>query len=113
MLLTSFLRTVSSRGLAASYSSSSLWQSTVLKSTGIIRNFSSDSSDKFPTDPAIEKLFEANREWRNRISAEDPTFFPKLGAGQQPDYLYIGCSDSRVAVNDLMGVVRNVRGDIR
>jgi carbonic anhydrase len=55
-------------------------------------------------DPAIERLFEKNRAWVKRVNEEDPDFFPTLGKGQSPDYLYIGCSDSRVAISDLTGV---------
>ena len=62
-----------------------------------------DAGDQHP-DPAIERLFRKNRAWVERVNNEDPTFFPELGKGQSPDYLYIGCSDSRVAVNDLTGV---------
>lgn len=62
-----------------------------------------DAGDKHP-DPAVERLFQKNRAWVERVNSEDPTFFEALGKGQSPDYLYIGCSDSRVAVNDLTGV---------
>jgi carbonic anhydrase len=55
-------------------------------------------------DPALEQLLSANKDWRERKAREDPTFFTELGKGQSPDFLYIGCSDSRVAVSDLTGV---------
>jgi carbonic anhydrase len=55
-------------------------------------------------DAAIERLFVKNRAWIERMNKEDPTFFAELGKGQSPDYLYIGCSDSRVAISDLMGI---------
>jgi carbonic anhydrase len=62
------------------------------------------AAKKAPEDPAIEALFARNRDWRERISKEDPSFFPTLAKGQSPEFLYIGCSDSRVAISDLTGV---------
>jgi carbonic anhydrase len=51
----------------------------------------------------IEKIFKNNQEWiTNRLEA-DPNFFDKLGGGQNPELLYIGCSDSRVTAEELMG----------
>jgi carbonic anhydrase len=55
-------------------------------------------------DAAIERLFVKNRAWIERMNQQDPTFFAELAKGQSPDYLYIGCSDSRVAISDLMGI---------
>lgn len=43
-----------------------------------------------------ENLFNRNKEWAERIQDEDPAFFSQLSEGQQPEYLWIGCSDSRV-----------------
>lgn len=51
-----------------------------------------------------EEIFEKNREWVARMKATDKQFFEKLAAGQNPDFLYIGCSDSRVTAEDLMGL---------
>lgn len=51
-----------------------------------------------------EELFENNRKWVASKLATDKDFFEKLAAGQQPDYLYIGCSDSRVPANEIMGL---------
>ena len=55
-------------------------------------------------DHTLEKLFVRNRKWVEKTNKEDPTFFKKLAAGQSPDYLYIGCSDSRVSISDLIGI---------
>ena len=55
-------------------------------------------------DHALAKLFKNNREWVDKVNKEDPTFFPKLGSGQSPEYLYIGCSDSRVSISSLIGL---------
>ncbi len=49
-------------------------------------------------------IFENNRKWVERCTASDPNYFEKLSMGQNPEYLYIGCSDSRVSVEELMGV---------
>lgn len=65
------------------------------------RHISKASSEM---DPAIERLFENNRAWVDRVNIENPDFFPTLSKGQSPLFLYIGCSDSRVAVSDLTGV---------
>ena len=51
-----------------------------------------------------EEIFKKNREWVARMKATDQEFFKKLSAGQNPDFLYIGCSDSRVTAEDLMGL---------
>lgn len=50
----------------------------------------------------IEKLLQNNREWSERITREDPGFFPSLSRQQAPDYLWIGCSDSRVPANQII-----------
>lgn len=50
-----------------------------------------------------EKIFENNRRWAAEKSATDKDFFRKLSRGQDPDFLYIGCSDSRVTAEELMG----------
>lgn len=52
----------------------------------------------------IEKIFENNQKWLEQKQKEDPLFFEKLAKGQHPDILYIGCSDSRVTAEELMGV---------
>ncbi len=50
-------------------------------------------------------LFENNRAWAQRISSEDPDFFSKLAQQQQPEYLWIGCSDARVPANEIVGLL--------
>lgn len=52
----------------------------------------------------LKKLFDNNREWAAKITKQDPTFFARLSAQQAPEYLWIGCSDSRVPPNDLVGL---------
>jgi carbonic anhydrase len=51
-----------------------------------------------------EQLFENNRKWVADNLDKDADFLQKLSADQQPDYLYIGCSDSRVPANEIMGL---------
>ena len=54
--------------------------------------------------PTYNQIFENNRKWVEEKKASDKDFFEKLAKGQDPDYLYIGCSDSRVTAEDLMGM---------
>jgi carbonic anhydrase len=54
--------------------------------------------------PTYEQLFENNREWVAGVTAGDPDHFERLAAGQSPKYLFIGCSDSRVNANEMVGV---------
>ncbi|AEK63668.1 carbonate dehydratase [Collimonas fungivorans] len=52
-----------------------------------------------------EDLFQRNREWAAAITARDPGFFKKLASQQAPEYFWIGCSDSRVPANELLGLL--------
>lgn len=52
----------------------------------------------------LEHLFEQNRAWSESVRAEDPTFFDRLAQLQAPEYLWIGCSDSRVPANEITGL---------
>ena len=51
-----------------------------------------------------EEIFEKNRRWVAQTTADDPTFFKRLAEAQSPDFLFIGCSDSRVPANVIMGM---------
>ncbi|MES2617685.1 MAG: carbonic anhydrase [Bacteroidota bacterium] len=53
--------------------------------------------------PTYEQVFENNLKWLEQKKATDANFFEKLNKDQHPEYLYIGCSDSRVTAEDLMG----------
>ena len=53
----------------------------------------------------LTDVFEKNLEWANSIKESDPDFFLKLSAQQLPEYLWIGCSDSRVPANEIMGML--------
>ena len=77
----------------------------VLRSAGMesmaTRSFSDYSRDE---DPELTDMFKANREWVDKMNKEDPNYFVELGKGQSPNFLYVGCSDSRVEVSSLTGV---------
>ncbi len=53
----------------------------------------------------LPRLFENNRQWAANLRASRPDFFSKLAARQSPEYLWIGCSDSRVPANEIVGLL--------
>ena len=53
---------------------------------------------------SIDKLFENNRAWAQSRLRDDPDFFRKLAALQAPQFMWIGCADSRVPANQIMGL---------
>ena len=53
---------------------------------------------------SIKHLFENNLRWSESVKESDPTFFKTLSEQQMPEYLWIGCSDSRVPANELLGM---------
>ncbi len=53
----------------------------------------------------LSHLFDQNRAWANSIKDGDPEFFAKLAEQQSPQYLWIGCSDSRVPANQITGLL--------
>ncbi len=55
-------------------------------------------------DRALRQLVDNNREWAASMVAQDPDFFRKLVAQQKPEFLWIGCSDSRVPANEIVGL---------
>ncbi len=52
----------------------------------------------------LEHLFEKNRQWSESRIATDPNFFKRLSLQQSPEYLWIGCSDSRIPANQVIGL---------
>jgi len=54
---------------------------------------------------SLKRLLDNNRAWAERIHQQDPEFFSKLAAQQGPEYLWIGCSDSRVPANQIVGLL--------
>ena len=53
----------------------------------------------------LDHLFARNREWADSIRKRDPEFFTTLSRQQSPDYLWIGCSDSRVPANEIVNLL--------
>jgi len=53
----------------------------------------------------LTDLLEKNRDWAEKINQEDPHFFEMLAHQQAPEYLWIGCSDSRVPANEIVGML--------
>jgi carbonic anhydrase len=52
---------------------------------------------------SLQHLMDSNRDWASKIVNRDPEFFLRLSRQQSPRYLWIGCSDSRVPANELVG----------
>ncbi len=54
---------------------------------------------------ALKQLFNNNLEWAEKMTKADPEFFERLAHQQAPEYLWIGCSDSRVPANEIIGLL--------
>ena len=52
----------------------------------------------------LKPLFDNNREWASKKKQQNPHYFQNLAKGQNPKYLWIGCSDSRVPANEIIGL---------
>jgi carbonic anhydrase len=57
------------------------------------------------SDTKLDHLFQNNRAWSEQMTQEDASFFKRLSAQQAPKYLWIGCSDSRVPANEIVGLL--------
>lgn len=53
----------------------------------------------------LKNLLERNKKWAKEIKEADPGFFTKLSSQQNPEYLWIGCSDSRVPANEIVNLM--------
>ncbi len=53
----------------------------------------------------LQHLFENNHRWVEEVETENPGFFQRLAQGQSPEYLWIGCSDSRIPANEVVGLM--------
>lgn len=58
-----------------------------------------------PNMQSLKRLFDQNLTWAEAIKRRDPEFFQKLSGQQSPEYLWIGCSDSRVPANEIIGLL--------
>jgi carbonic anhydrase len=54
---------------------------------------------------SIDNLFENNTKWVEKVNSKHPEFFERLAIQQTPDFLWIGCADSRVAANEIVGLL--------
>jgi carbonic anhydrase len=54
---------------------------------------------------SLQHLFDSNRQWAERITSQDPEFFRRLSQLQRPQYLWIGCADSRVPANEIVDLL--------
>lgn len=54
---------------------------------------------------SINHLFKNNKLWADKVTEQNPSFFKDLSDQQTPEYLWIGCSDSRVPANELLGMM--------
>lgn len=53
----------------------------------------------------LPELIQNNRDWAEQVTAEDPSFFSELAKTQKPEFLWIGCADSRVPANQIVGLL--------
>jgi len=53
----------------------------------------------------LEQLFSNNKAWADKMTREDPQFFSRLTHQQSPQYLWVGCADSRVPANEIVGLL--------
>ncbi|MFM7026214.1 MAG: carbonic anhydrase, partial [Limnohabitans sp.] len=53
---------------------------------------------------SLQHLFDNNRAWAQSMVQQDPAYFTRLANQQNPNYLWIGCSDSRVPANHITGL---------
>lgn len=52
----------------------------------------------------LPEVFANNKRWVKEVTAEEPSFFSELAKGQSPEYLWVGCADSRVPANQILGL---------
>src|SRR6478735_3753437 len=62
------------------------------------------TDDKTDAPNPLSHLFDNNSAWVERMLGEDPEYFSRLAHQQAPEYLWIGCSDSRVPANQIIGL---------
>lgn len=52
----------------------------------------------------LPEVFAGNKRWAEEVTAEQPEFFTELAKGQAPEFLWVGCADSRVPANQILGL---------
>lgn len=62
-------------------------------------------TNHYPSVKTLKELINRNRTWAAGVKSQDPDFFSKLSKQQSPQYLWIGCSDSRVPANQIVGLL--------
>ncbi|KAI0532289.1 carbonic anhydrase [Xylaria digitata] len=77
----------------------SIW----FNSNDITRNMAPSDISKY-LQQTHDRVFDHNRAWAAQQKRKDPDFFAKLSAGQSPEYLWIGCSDSRIPAEQISGL---------
>ncbi|KAI1349492.1 carbonic anhydrase [Xylaria sp. FL0043] len=107
------LRSCSSDSSSGSYKGSNISSSSSnnSNSTSTWFNYSNDiTRNMAPSDiskylqQTHDRVFDHNRAWAAQQREKDPEFFTKLSAGQSPEYLWIGCSDSRIPAEQISGL---------
>jgi carbonic anhydrase len=71
---------------------------------GVSHPAAGQSSDNLTMTTSLQHLLDNNRQWSARMVRDDPAFFSRLANQQNPKYLWIGCSDSRVPANQITGL---------
>jgi hypothetical protein len=66
--------------------------------------FGGIAPDDDEPSPQVKELLNNNQHWIDSAIEKDPDFLDKLSRPQEPKYLYIGCSDSRVPANEILGL---------
>ncbi|KAI0908288.1 carbonic anhydrase [Ustulina deusta] len=74
-----------------------------LNGNDITRNMAASDISKY-LQQTHDRVFDHNRAWAAEQKLKDPEFFTKLSAGQSPEYLWIGCSDSRIPAEQISGL---------
>lgn len=64
----------------------------------------SENTPSCTDEHSLSQLFQNNGEWVERMISEDPSYFARLADQQTPELLWIGCSDSRVPANEIIGL---------
>lgn len=64
----------------------------------------SENSEDADTSPHVKTLLDNNKRWVQESIKADPNFIQKISGPQKPQYLYFGCSDSRVPANEILGL---------